>query len=41
MGHPVYLDAKAKGDKSRPEKREAPEDVYAAVPQDPRDMVRA
>ena len=40
-GSSTYLRAKAGGDKSMSEKREALEGVYGAVPQDPRDMVKA
>jgi hypothetical protein len=41
VGHPTYLDAKAEGDHSMSEKREASEVAYDADPQDPRDMVKA
>src|SRR2546421_5113333 len=40
-GSSTYLRAKAGGDKSMSEKRESLEGVYDAVPQDPRDMVKA
>src|SRR6266568_4415439 len=40
-GSSTYLRAKAGGDKSMSEKRESLEGVYGAVPQDPRDMVKA
>jgi len=40
-GSSTYLRAKAGGDKSMSEKRESQEGVYGAVPQDPRDMVKA
>ena len=40
-GSSTYLRAKAGGDKSMSEKRESLEGVYSAVPQDPRDMVKA
>jgi hypothetical protein len=41
LGHRVYLKAKAGGENSMPEKRETPEGVYGAVPQDPCDMAKA
>jgi hypothetical protein len=41
LGHLVYLKAKAGGEKSTPEKREPPESVDGAVPQDPRDRAKA
>ncbi len=41
MGHPIYLPAKAGGDKSMSEKRETLEDAYGAVLQGPRDMAKA
>jgi len=41
LGHLVYLTAKARGEKSTPEKRETPEGAYGAVPQDPRDKAKA
>ena len=41
LGHRVYLKAKAGGEKSMPEKREALEDAEGTVPQDPRDTVKA
>ena len=41
LGHRVYLKAKAEGDNSMPEKREALEDAEGAVPRDPRDMAKA
>src|SRR5438874_13135904 len=40
-GSSTYLTAKARGDKSMSEKREAREGVYRVVLQDPRDRVRA
>src|SRR5438874_10231614 len=40
-GSSTYLTAKARGDKSMSEKREAREGVYRAVLRDPRDRVRA
>lgn len=40
-GSTAYLAAKANGDKSMPSKRGMAEGVYATVPQDPRDMVKA
>ncbi len=40
-GHLAYLAAKAGGDQSMPGTREPPEDVYGAVPQDPRDTAKA
>src|SRR5438874_12409890 len=40
-GSSTYLRAKAGGDKSLSEKREAREGVYGAVLQDPCDMVKA
>ena len=41
LGHPIHLKAKAGGDKSMSEKREASEDAYEVVLQGPRDMVKA
>ena len=41
LGHLVYLEAKAGGDNSMPEKREPLEDAEGAVPQDPRDRAKA
>ena len=41
LGHLVDLKAKARGDKSMPEKREPLEDAEGAVLQDPRDMAKA
>ena len=41
LGHLVYLKAKAGEEKSMPEKRESSEGVYDAVPQGPRDTVKA
>jgi hypothetical protein len=41
LGHRVYLKAKAGGEKSMPEKREALEDAEGTVPQGPRDTVKA
>ena len=41
LGHPIDLKAKAGGDKSLSEKREPLEDAEGAVPQDPRDRVKA
>src|SRR5215813_9337782 len=40
-GSSTYLRAKTGGNKSMSEKRETLEGVYGAVPQDPRDMVKA
>src|SRR2546421_9868032 len=40
-GSSTYLKAKARGDKSMSEKREAREGVYRVVLQDPRDRMRA
>ena len=40
-GSSTYLKAKARGDKSMSEKREAREGVYRVVLRDPRDRVRA
>src|SRR6516164_3512815 len=41
LGHLVDLKAKARGDKSMPEKREPLEDAEGAVLQDPRDRAKA
>jgi hypothetical protein len=41
LGHPVYLKAKAGGDKSRPEKREGLEHAEGTDPQDPGAMAKA
>ena len=41
LGHLVYLKAKARGEKSTPEKRESLEDAEGAVPQDPCDKAKA
>ena len=41
LGHLVDLKAKARGDKSLPEKREPLEDAEGAVLQDPRDRAKA
>ena len=41
LGHPIDLKAKAGGDKSMSEKREPLEDAEGAVPQDPRERVKA
>ena len=41
LGHPIGLKAKAGGEKSMSEKRETLEDAEGAVPQDPRDRVKA
>jgi hypothetical protein len=41
LGHRVYLTAKARGEKSMPEKREPLEDAKGAVPQGPRDRAKA
>jgi len=41
LGHLVYLKAKARGDKSMPEKREALEHAEGADLQDPCDMAKA
>ena len=40
-GSTANLNAKAGGDNRMPLKRKPSEDAYDAVPQDPRDMVRA
>ena len=41
LGSTAYLEAKARGDKSMPVKRRAPEASVGGVPQDPRDMAEA
>jgi hypothetical protein len=41
LGHRVYLKAKARGEKSMPEKRGSLEDTKGAAPQDPRDKAKA
>lgn len=41
LGHRVYLNAKAGGENSMPEKRETSEGVYGAVPQGSCDMAKA
>jgi hypothetical protein len=41
LGHRVYLKAKARGDKSMPEKRGTLEDAKGAAPQGPRDRAKA
>jgi hypothetical protein len=41
LGHRVYLKAKARGEKSMPEKQESPEGAYDAVLQGPRDKAKA
>jgi hypothetical protein len=41
LDHLVYLKAKARGEKSMPEKRETSEGDYGAVPQGPRDTAKA
>ena len=41
LGRLVYLDAKARGDKSMPGKRWPSGGVQGGVPQDPRDMAKA
>ena len=41
LGHRVDLKAKARGEKSMPEKREPPEGADGAVSQDPRDRAKA
>ena len=41
MGQSAYLETKVEGESSMPIKRRVPESGYGAVPQDPRDMVRA
>ena len=41
LGHPVYLKAKAGGEKSMPEKREVLEHAEGTDPQDPCDMAKA
>jgi hypothetical protein len=41
LGHLVYLKAKARGEKSTPEKREALEHAEGADRQDPCDMAKA
>ena len=41
LGHPIYLKAKAGGDKSMPEKQGVVEDAYAVARQGPRDKAKA
>ena len=41
LGHRVHLTAKARGDKSMPEKRGSLEDAKGAAPQGPRDRAKA
>ena len=41
LGHRVYLKAKARGDKSMPEKRGPLEGTEGVAPQDPRDKAKA
>jgi hypothetical protein len=41
LGHRVYLKAKARGDKSMPEKRGSLEDAKGIAPQGPRDKAKA
>src|SRR5260370_30779376 len=41
LGHLVYLKAKARGEKSMPEKREVLEHAEGAAPQDPCDKAKA
>ena len=41
LGHPIYLKAKAGGDKSMSEKQGPSEGVYGGALQDPRDKVKA
>ena len=41
LGHPIDLKAKAGGEKSMSEKRRSLGDAEGAVPQDPRDRVKA
>ena len=41
LGHPVYLKAKAGGEKSMPEKREVLEPAEGTDPQDPCDRAKA
>jgi len=41
LGHPIYLEAKAEGDKSMSEKRKSLEDAYGVVLQGPHDMAKA